>query len=167
MRHATIDEALIDALITATYQNCARPQGQFLCHLLIEAAPCRTHEPDGRGLIGSIGARSIDGIFKRLGHHDHPGAAAIWPVVYRTMHVLCEIARIPHLQLPQTLGVCTTRYTVLADCFENIGEQRDNIEAHGSQKSTGQSLSSRLPAISTVCTCARTNGTKVSMCLPF
>src|SRR5690554_5364512 len=101
MGYTAIDKALVDSLVATTNQNGAGTVGQLLRHALIVALACRAHQYNRcRFGVATAGPGGVDGLLQRLGHHDHAGAAAVWPVIHRAMYVVSEIARVPQAQGP-------------------------------------------------------------------
>ena len=125
-----IDEALVDAFVAGAKKNGAVVEHaqHVLPHRL---AGRREIDERRRHGIATIGANRGNGALERLDQQHHARTAAVRPVIDAGMRRIAEIAKLPqaHVDLLRLEGA--PRHAVHEMRVEQLGEQGDDVEAHG------------------------------------
>ena len=105
--HVRINEALVNALVAATYQHSPRAVRPGLHRSMVKPLTQRRKQHHRRrrrfGQSGPGLAHGGQTTGQRLGHHHHAGATTERPVIHAAVIALGKIPQIPqhHLHLPR------------------------------------------------------------------
>ncbi len=134
MRDAGIDEALVDALVAATHEHGALAAGELAHHRLVDAPPGGREVHDGertahrrRHALGADGRQRPQ---QRARQQHHAGAAAVGPVVDAPVTVFGEVAQRPQAHVHRLAAEGAPRHALRQVRREELGEERDDVEAH-------------------------------------
>ena len=129
MRDPGVDEALIDALVTAAdeHRPCA---GRPAFDRIVPQGFADRREQHHRRRCAARRQGRVETRRQRLGHHDHAGTAAERPVVDATVVAVGEVARIPKHDLDLLRFEGTSRHAAREKGREQFGKEREDVEAH-------------------------------------
>ncbi|MNE93291.1 hypothetical protein D3C80_1911240 [compost metagenome] len=71
---------------------------------------------------------------QRLGHHDHARATAEGPVIHAAVVAFRMVAWVPQPHINLSAGVGTPGYAARQKGGEQLGEQGNDVKAHGAQR---------------------------------
>ena len=127
-----VDEALVHTLIAAAEQHRTRPRRPILHRRVIQPAAYGREQHQRRRLrFCTIGADGGQTARQRFGHHHHAGAAAKRAVIDAAVVTLGMVAQAPQPHLQLARGVGTPRHAAGQKGLEQLGEQGDDVKAHG------------------------------------
>jgi hypothetical protein len=93
----------------------------------------RWRKEHDRQPVGLVCADCLQALLQRPRHHHHAGPAAEGTIVHAAIVALGEIARVPQPHVDQLRFVGTARHARDQERREQLGEQGDDVEAHGNE----------------------------------
>ncbi len=137
--HMAVDDALVQALVAAAQQRRAGAVGPLAHQRLVDAATSGCEQHDGACGHARIRARARhrdQRALQRLGQHHHARAAAERAVVDAAVGALGVVAQGPQLHVDLARFVGAARDALRQERREQVGEQRDDVEAHSGFRKT-------------------------------